>query len=420
MKTKAVRLHGKGDLKLDEFDLPPLRDDEILAHIICNSICMSSYKAAIKGEEHKRVPSDLKNNPIIIGHEFCGEIIEVGRKWRHKFEQGERFVLQPALNYRETSRTPGYSFRYLGGNATYVIIPEIVIETDCLLKYNGEAYFAGSLAEPMSCIIGAFREMYHTNPGRHEHIIGIEEGGNMAILGGAGPMGLGAIDYAVHNPRKPELLVVTDIDSVRINRARQVYPEKEAEINGVRLEYVNTEGMELPEKYLLRLSGNKGYNDVMVFAPIQELVELGDKVLTKDGCLNFFAGPTEMNFSAMINFYNLHYESTHFVGTSGGNTEDMREAIILMQEEKINPAAMITHIGGLNTVADTILSLPSIPGGKKLIYTSIELELTSIDEFKLKGKKDPFFADLHEITAKNKNIWCLEAEQYLLKYAKKI
>ncbi|MBQ1260942.1 MAG: uL15 family ribosomal protein, partial [Clostridia bacterium] len=48
------------------------------------------------------------------------------------------------------------------------------------------------------------------------------------------------------------------------------------------------------------------------------VVEMGDKLLAKDGCLNFFAGPSNTAFSAEMNFYNVHYASTHIVGTSGG------------------------------------------------------------------------------------------------------
>ena len=48
MKTKAVRMYGKNDLRLEEFDLPEMQDDEILATIVSDSICMSSYKAAIQ------------------------------------------------------------------------------------------------------------------------------------------------------------------------------------------------------------------------------------------------------------------------------------------------------------------------------------------------------------------------------------
>ena len=47
-------------------------------------------------------------------------------------------------------------------------------------------------------------------------------------------------------------------------------------------------------------------------------------MLAFDGCLNFFSGPADQEFSSRVNFYNIHYNSTHFVGTSGGNTEDMK------------------------------------------------------------------------------------------------
>ena len=82
MKTKAVRLYGEKDLRLEEFELPAIKDNEILAKIVSDSICMSSYKAASQGPNHKRIPDDVAENPIIIGHEFCGEIAEVGSTGR--------------------------------------------------------------------------------------------------------------------------------------------------------------------------------------------------------------------------------------------------------------------------------------------------------------------------------------------------
>lgn len=134
MKTKAVRLYGKNDLRLEEFKLPPIKEDEILAHIISDSLCMSSYKAAIQGANHKRVPMNIAANPVIIGHEFCGEIIEVEKKWQHKFKSGQKFAIQPAINYQGSLNAPGYSFPYIGGDATYIIIPNEVMEMDCLLE----------------------------------------------------------------------------------------------------------------------------------------------------------------------------------------------------------------------------------------------------------------------------------------------
>ena len=420
MKTKAVRIYGKKDLRLEEFDLPELKDDEILAHVISDSICMSSHKAALQGADHKRVPDDVHINPTIIGHEFAGIILKVGNKWQHKFEPGQKFSIQPAMNQMGTLNAPGYSYRFIGGDATHVIIPPIVMEADCLLPYHGEAFFPASLSEPMSCIIGAFHASYHIPPGTYVHNMGIRKGGKMVILAGVGPMGLGAIDYTLHQDRKPDLLVVTDIDDNRLSRASCIFTPEHAENEGVRLIYVNTGKMNDPARHLRDITGGEGYDDVFVFAPVKPVIELGDAILGFDGCLNFFAGPTNPEFKAEFNFYNVHYAFTHIVGTSGGNTDDMWESLKLMSEGKINPAIMITHIGGLDSVVDTTLNLPHIPGGKKLIYTNISMPLVSLYELGEMGKNDKFFAGLHEIVARNDYIWSLEAEKYLLAKAKPI
>lgn len=421
MKTNAVRLYGKNDLRLEEFELPEMKNDEILAHIISDSICMSSYKAANQGKDHKRIPKDVDQNPVIIGHEFCGEIVAVGDKWKDKFKAGDKFSIQPALNQKEDPyAAPGYSFPYIGGDATYIIIPNVVMESGCLLPYDGEAFFYGSLSEPISCIVGTFHANYHTVQGSYVHSMGIVEGGNMAILAGVGPMGLGAIDYAVHCARKPGLLVVTDIDDARLARAASIYTVEEAEKNGVKLLYVNTSSPDRGIDYLKQLTGGKGYDDVLVFAPVKPVVEMGDRLLAHDGCLNFFAGPGNTAFSAEFNFYNVHYNSTHVVGTSGGNTQDMLESLDMMAKGLINPASMITHVGGLNSVVSTTLNLPGIPGGKKLIYTNIDMELTAIADFKEKGKNDPMFAQLARIVEENNGLWSADAEKYLLASAKAI
>src|SRR5690606_41481571 len=99
MKTRAVRLYGKKDLKLEEFELPPLKEDEILAKVVSDSICMSCYKASSQGAEHKRIPDDVAHNPIIIGHEFAGESLEVGPKWAHRFKTVDKFYIEHALYY---------------------------------------------------------------------------------------------------------------------------------------------------------------------------------------------------------------------------------------------------------------------------------------------------------------------------------
>ena len=246
----------------------------------------------------------------------------------------------------------------------------------------------------------------------------IKDGGKLALLAGVGPMGLACINYVLHREdRKPSLFVVTDIDQARLDRAATLYTKEFAAARGIDLRYVNTGNVEDPAALLREISGGTGYDEVVVMAPVPAVVAQADDILDFDGCLNFFSGPGRADFKAPLNFYNVHYASTHVVGTSGGNTDDMKEALHYMGRG-MDPAGLVTHIGGLNAVIDTTLNLPSIPGGKKLIYTHIDLPLTAIADF---GKSDnPVLQELDRLCRSHNGLWNVEAETYLLANADKL
>ncbi|MCD8019580.1 MAG: zinc-binding dehydrogenase [Clostridiales bacterium] len=414
MKATAAVLAGKNKMYIKDVELPEIGEEELLVEVVSNTICLSTYKAAIRGGEHKRVPDDVSDeHPVITGHEFGGYIVKVGEKLKDQFKEGEKFILQPAMGL-PSGYSAGYSYEYYGGNSTYCIIPKVSIDLGCVLPYHGNYFANASLAEPMSCIIGAFHATYHTTQYVYEHKMGLKDGGSVALLGCAGPMGLGAIDYAVNGPYHSKRVVVTDLNENRLKRAQSLITPEKAAQQGVELIYVNTSALQDPVKHLKDLNGQKGYDEAFVFAPVAELIEMGDDLLGNDGCLNFFAGPTKADFKAPYNFYNVHYEGTHICGTSGGAPADMVESLELSKAGIINPSYMITHVGGINAVPDTILNLPNLPGGKKLIYPHIHMKLTAIEDFEKLGKEDPVFAHLAEICKANNNVWCEEAERYLL------
>lgn len=416
MKAKGVRLHGANDLRLEEFELPEITDDEILVKVVSDSICMSTYKCAILGEKHKRVHDDVAEHPAVMGHEFAGDIVKVGKNHQDTFQPGMKFTLQPALNYKGTMWSPGYSYEFFGGDATYCIIPAEVMELGCLLEYKGRAYYEASLAEPMSCSIGAFNAAYHTQMGVYTHQMGIKKDGKLAIMAGAGPMGLGALTYALHRDIRPSMIVVTDLNQERLDRAASLFPPAEAAKDGIELHFVNTGNFEDPVAELMRISGGTGYDDVLCYAPVASVVTQSSDILGRDGCLNFFAGPTDNKFSATMNFYDVHYNSTHVMGTTGGNTDDMIESLVLTAAGRIDPAVMVTHIGGLDSVADTTLNLPKIPGGKKLIYTHLTMPLTALTDLRARGEAehDSRLTALADIVDAHNGLWCPEAEEYLL------
>lgn len=325
MKTKAVRMYGTRDLRLEEFELPQIKDDEILVKIMSDSICMSTYKLVEQGKNHKRAPKNIDTNPVIIGHEFSGVIVEVGEKWKDQFKPGMKFAQQPALNYKGSLASPGYSYEFFGGACTYCIIPHEVMELGCLMPYDG-SFFEASLGEPMSCCIGGYHGNYHTNKRNHDLKTGVKEDGYVLVAGGCGPMGLGMISYGIQLEDHPKKIVVTDIDDAKLARAEEVISVEQAAKNGVELCYVNTATMADPVKELMELTDGHGFDDAFVMLPIKPVVELCDKLMAFDGCMNFFAGPTDNQFSANINMYDVHYTSKHIVGTTGGNNDDLIEA----------------------------------------------------------------------------------------------
>jgi len=91
-------------------------------------------------------------------------------------------------------------------------------------------------------------------------------------------------------------------------------------------------------------------------------------------------------------------------------------AVHLYGKKLIKPSMMVTHIGGLDSYMDSVLNLPDIPGGKKLIYTQINMPLTAISDFEKIGKTDSFFAELDECCKTHNRLWSADAEKLLLKH----
>ncbi|WP_199912509.1 MULTISPECIES: alcohol dehydrogenase catalytic domain-containing protein [unclassified Actinomyces] len=414
MKTRAVYIAGAHKAVLAENELPPLGPREVLMKVAASSMCYSTYKAYCLGAEHKRVPDDVAEHPVMTGHEFSGEIAEVGSELTGRYRVGQRIVIQPAMGL-PSGYSPGYSYPAYGGDATYTIVPEVAIDKDAILPYDGTYMANGCLAEPLMCIIGAFHASYHTTQYVYEHEMGIKRGGALALLGAAGPMGLAAVEYALNGPYQPTLIIVTDIDQTRLDRARRLLPPERLEGTGRRLVYLNTAGCDDPVDLLRgHTPHGMGFDDIMVFAASRPLLEMADRLKGRDCCLNFFAGPTDKDFSATFNFYDVHYESAHVVGTSGGARSDMLEALQLTAEGKLSPSLMITHVGGLDAVPHTLEHFKETPGGKKLFYPWATMPLVALADLRAKAAQDRRYATLADIVEANDGIWCEEAEAFLL------
>ena len=440
MKAKAWRLYGARDARLEDIELEGAGDEGIVVELVTNTICLSDYKGVTLGTGHKRVPRDIATRPTMFGHEISGIVREVGAKWKDQFHVGQHVGLQPSLNIPgHELETVGYAWHTIGGDTTHVYLPSIVMEMGCLLPYTGDAYFKCSLAEPISCIVSAFRTNYHNAFCSHDLEVGIVNKGTMLLMAGCGAMGLGCIDIACHSPEKrPRRLVVTDIDDARLARAARMFGlayadgRADGDVNGVEVHFVNTKDMPDPVAALKAYnlvddaradnptSTGGGYDDIFLFAAVPALITQCSDLLGFGGCLNFFAGPTNQHLMAEFNFYNVHYLMHHVVANSGGDVKDMADSVDWIGKGYLHPEVMITHVGGLDSAFEATLDLTKIPGGKRLVYTHVNMPMTAIEDFAERGKTDPFFAELDRLCAANHGLWCKAAEDYLLAHAPKV
>ena len=417
MKTKAIRLYGVDDIRLEEFELPEITQEEILIRVVSDSVCASTYKAIKQGTAHKRVPNDIAENPIIIGHEMCGEILQIGHSLKDSWRVGQKIVIQPALKL-PTGYGPGYSYPYIGGNTQYAVVPKVVIERGCLLPYDGDSYFAGSLAEALGCCIRGYKGLYHTDYTNYVRTDGAKRGGRIAILGGAGPMGIGCVELAIGYAGVSQV-VVTDLNQERLDYAAGMCSPEEAAAKGVDLMYVNTSGMEDPTEYLLQISRG-GFDDVFVMVPVPALFTLSEKIAREDGCINFFAGPPIHDMPSSLNLYRVHYDGIHVVGTAGSIPEDMTDVLHLIEENKIHAGALVSHILGMKAAPDTLFAMACPNGAKKVCYNELDIPLIAIADLEELGKADALYAKLAEIVKDNGGLWCAEAEKYLLENAPRL
>ena len=411
MQTTAIRLYGAMDLRMETFELPEITEDEVLLRVVTDTICTSTYKAVKQGSAHKRVPPDIAEHPVVIGHEICGEIVEVGKNCQASWKAGQKIVIQPALKL-ESGYDPGYSYQYIGGNMTYAVVPKIVMDRGCMIPFEGNNYFGGSLVESLGCALRGFKGFYHTDYSNYVRTDGAKKGGRLAILGGAGPMGIGSVELAIGYAGVGQI-VVTDVDEARLAYAREKCSPKKAKAHGVDLVYLNTKGLSDPVETLKELSQG-GFDDVFVMVPIPALFTMAEEICREDGCVNFFAGPAVHNLQGSLNLYRVHYDGIHVVGTAGSIPEDTVDTIRLIEQNKINPGALVSHILGLKAVPDAIFAMEKPNGAKKVCYPALDLPLVGLDEFAEYGKTDPLFAKLDEIVKQNGGLWCTEAEKYLL------
>lgn len=173
-KTLAWRLYGAGLENFgnqdapDNIDIRPLKDDEILTKVEAIGLCFSDIKIIRLGGNHLKLwEKDLKNHPLIIGHEAILTILKKGPGVPAEFEVGKRYLVQPDIYIK--GRCCAYGYGMDGGLTQYSIIDHRVWRSE-----DGGSYLlecpenlpsaSAALMEPWTCVRAAYHIPHRTTP----------------------------------------------------------------------------------------------------------------------------------------------------------------------------------------------------------------------------------------------------------------
>jgi threonine dehydrogenase-like Zn-dependent dehydrogenase len=363
-QMRATVLSGTGidQLAVRTIPVPRPGPGQLLARVDAAGICTSVNKLLDQGPAHPLMHGwDPALHHAIVGDEGAVTLVEIGADLAHRYEVGQRFAVQPAVDlapinhrdrYDDDARgvakiAVGYSLP--GLLAEYILIGEEVLAAGCLLPLPDQAMPAGhaGIAEPISCIISSHAHHMHlTQPdvtAARVPINGLLPGGVVVVLG-VGPMGRIHVDLAI--AARPRAIIATGRRSERLRWLHETFGERAAAA-GVELISVNVleEGL---AAVVDRVSGGRGADDVIVTVADGELMESAQHLLARYGVLDLFAGLPPGRELIDIDERFVHYQEINITGSSGGGPWDIIETLRLMAGGEIDAGAHIAHVGDLD------------------------------------------------------------------------
>lgn len=189
---KAAFWYNKKDMRIEEIEEPSVPNDSVKIKVKWCGICGSDLHEYVAGPiliptEHPH-PLSGKTAPVVLGHEFSGEIVEVGSNVS-KLKIGDRVVAEPMIVCGKcpsclegkynlcTSLGCHGQCGTIGGFSEYSVLPERFVH-----KIPDElSYERAALAEPVTV-------------GMHSIDRANFKIGQTALVLGAGPIGLGTIE----------------------------------------------------------------------------------------------------------------------------------------------------------------------------------------------------------------------------------
>ncbi len=319
---RAVVVNAPGDFGLEDVPVSQVPDGGLLLKVLACGLCGSDLRTLRSG--HRRITF-----PWTIGHEICGEVVELGSGYEGRWSRGDRLAVGPLAycgtcdfcvdgqyelceNYREIGQM------WLGGFAEYVTLPEPCVRLGSVMKAPADLDPAfAAISEPISSCINA----------QEKGAIGL---GDTVVILGSGP--IGCIHAALARARGANHVIMIDILADRLAMAEAFKPD--ALINAQEVD---------PVTAIRQRTDDKGAEVVITATPAPIAQVQAVEMARKGGRILLFGGLPKERSRPAIDMNLVHYQALHLIGTTIFAPRHQRMALALMEAGRVPADRLVTH-----------------------------------------------------------------------------
>lgn len=312
---RSIVYLGPERIELRRVPIPHPKAGELLVKVRAATTCGTDVKTYLRG--HPKFPA-----PFAFGHEFGGDIIEVGqgvsgfqpgmRVTANVFaECGECFYCR--LGQGNLCENLVYNF---GAFSEYMIISKSIVRLNTFEIPAQITYSQAAIVEPLVTVVHG------------QHLVKIQPGEHVAIIGGGGPIGLLHLQLA--RRAGAAQTIVVEHSPVRLEAARRLGAT----------ECINPPQGELVGA-LRELTAGFGPDVVIECAGTQVTWEASVEAVRRGGRVLWFGG-LPGGTMVEVDAGRVHYGELALLGIHGGTARDAREAFALITSRTVDVQALLS------------------------------------------------------------------------------
>jgi threonine dehydrogenase-like Zn-dependent dehydrogenase len=328
--VKAAVVHGKNDIRIEEYPTPTADAGEVIVKTKVSGICATDIKTLLG----QGLPKDL---PTILGHEVVGEIFEIGAGVTD-YQPGDRVAVYPIAvcgkcyycrrgRHNLCEHEFGLAHGIEGGFAEYVRLPKEIVNIGGVVKLPDDVPFDKAvLSEPLSCAMASLTTCK----------VGPDQ---VVLILGAGPMGLMQLKLAKW---MGAVVIIVDLLEDRLAVAKAMGADHC--INPTTTDHIEE---------VKKLTDNQGAQAVIASLGIPSVIEANLQLTRKGGTFNIFGGPPAGQTISVDPRW-LHYFEINLTGTFAASPDDFKKSLDLIINNEITVDDLVTDRFTLDSFLDAV------------------------------------------------------------------